>query len=1010
MARRGTAVTTIVGTSFGATNVFGASDLEELSGVPLGAHSANQFTMSNSDFSVTGVGSGLTYSGNHPSGGIITSLTVDWNGGSTWTGLNVSAAALWSAVAAGDINTFDSLLFGGNDTFTSALTGAGADDFAGYAGNDVFNLGSHFSPLDRIDGGSGNDTVTLNGDYAPSHEWTTFSASNFASVETVTMAAGHNYSLQADYDAVIAGQTMTFDASKLTASDVFTFDANYNAGNFILKGGAGNDSFTGGSGNDTFSGGAGSDTVAYFSSEEDLTINLSKTAAQNVGQGMGNDTYRSIENVTTGSGNDHVTGNGSDNVFSLGDGNNVANGKGGNDTIDYSTVASLTIDMSQANWVVHHDGYVDTLTSIENFIAPANGVSVIAGNRALNINGGGAQNSSLSFSDATKGLIFDFSSNTGVGQVTTGTGEHGTITGFPNLTGSNANDTLIMGTDVFWPELKSFDGGGGYDTVDFSHFPSALGAYPSLNIQLTNVEHVIGTSMNDIINAPFGPIGTVTEVDGGDGNDQLFDNYNGAIMHGDAGDDTITMSAENPNDRVDGGSGNNTLILNVGPSADAIGSGVIANIQTVDLQSYWSFFQLTIRDDNVAAGQTMTVNYAPAAGQVAASVMLDFSAATHGNYVVNTDAGADYIVAGAGNDTINSGAGNDYINISAGGNDTVHGGSGDDEILIGGSSTDHDVIDGGDGSNTINYYHATAGVTVSLGLTTAQNTIGAGTETLTSIQSLTGSEFDDTLKGTAKNDVIDGAGGNDTINMTGGGVDKVSGGDGNDVISMGGSLTAADQIDGGTGIDTVRLAGDYSAGVIFSNTTMINVEKLILGAGYNYSLTFDTDTVYAANFTVDASALGSANHLTFDGSATIDGAAYTIIGGLGADNLTGGPDRDTFVYTSPTQSTGTLYDTINNFDFSFWGDQLDVRGTIKTIEDPVQATLSTTTFNNDLAAAVSGHLVAHSAMLVTANDGTLNGQTFLVIDQNGMPGYQAGGDLVIHLTGTIGTLTTSEFI
>jgi hypothetical protein len=49
-------------------------------------------------------------------------------------------------------------------------------------------------------------------------------------------------------------------------------------------------------------------------------------------------------------------------------------------------------------------------------------------------------------------------------------------------------------------------------------------------------------------------------------------------------------------------------------------------------------------------------------------------------------------------------------------------------------------------------------------------------------------------------------------------------------------------------------------------------------------------------------------------------------------------------------------------------------------------------------------------MLVTANDGSLDGQTFLVVDLNGNAGYQAGGDLVLHLMDATGTLTTSDFI
>ena len=53
----------------------------------------------------------------------------------------------------------------------------------------------------------------------------------------------------------------------------------------------------------------------------------------------------------------------------------------------------------------------------------------------------------------------------------------------------------------------------------------------------------------------------------------------------------------------------------------------------------------------------------------------------------------------------------------------------------------NDSLDGGAaGSDTASYTDAAAGVTVSLAITTAQNTVGSGTDTLTNIENLTGIE------------------------------------------------------------------------------------------------------------------------------------------------------------------------------------------------------------------------------------------------------------------------------
>ncbi|MGH6872937.1 MAG: hypothetical protein ACREHE_15665, partial [Rhizomicrobium sp.] len=76
-----------------------------------------------------------------------------------------------------------------------------------------------------------------------------------------------------------------------------------------------------------------------------------------------------------------------------------------------------------------------------------------------------------------------------------------------------------------------------------------------------------------------------------------------------------------------------------------------------------------------------------------------------------------------------------------------------------------------------------------------------------------------------------------------GGDDTVSGLNGKDVFNFGAALTAADTIDGGAGGDTVQIKGDYSGGLVFAATTMVNVEALSLGAGFDYTITTNDATV-----------------------------------------------------------------------------------------------------------------------------------------------------------------------
>ena len=270
----------------------------------------------------------------------------------------------------------------------------------------------------------------------------------------------------------------------------------------------------------------------------------------------------------------------------------------------------------------------------------------------------------------------------------------------------------------------------------------------------------------------------------------------------------------------------------------------------------------------------------------------------------------------------------------------------------------------------------------------------------------------DTFTGSASADNFSGFAGNDTFNLTQGGNDTASGGTGNDTINMGAALTAADKIDAGAGTDTVTLNGNYAAGVTFNATTLVNVEKLTLAAGHSYKLTTNNATVASGQtLTIDGSALSASSVLTFSGATETNGH-FIIIGGNGADVLTGGALSDTFTYTTAAQSTGVHYDTINGFNFS--SDKFDIpggAGVITGINAKVTSgTLSTASFDANLTTAMSdGHLGAHHAVLFTPTTGTLHGQTFLVVDLNGVAGYQTGHDLVIRMNGATGTLAAGGF-
>ncbi len=154
-------------------------------------------------------------------------------------------------------------------------------------------------------------------------------------------------------------------------------------------------------------------------------------------------------------------------------------------------------------------------------------------------------------------------------------------------------------------------------------------------------------------------------------------------------------------------------------------------------------------------------------------------------------------------DSVEGGAGNDTL-IGGYGDDTLLGGA-DDDLIDGGTGAD--VIDGGTGEDTVDYSNSDAGVTVDLAAGTASGGHAEG-DTITNVEAVTGSAFDDSLTGDGGPNTLVGGAGEDTL-TGGGGADSLDGGSGFDVINGGdGDDTivgdvGGDTIDGGAGDDSI---------------------------------------------------------------------------------------------------------------------------------------------------------------------------------------------------------------
>ena len=231
-----------------------------------------------------------------------------------------------------------------------------------------------------------------------------------------------------------------------------------------------------------------------------------------------------------------------------------------------------------------------------------------------------------------------------------------------------------------------------------------------------------------------------------------------------------------------------------------------------------------LTDDN---GGSDTINTSP----IGDSVLIDLTSGSDGktsikghSLLIDGDTIIENCFSGDGDDTL---VGNAAENV-------MHSGRGDD-VLFG--SPAGDDLDGGEGIDRAEYSSSNEAVTVDLAASAggARSKGGyAEGDTLTSIENLVGSVFDDNLAGSDDandmqggdgDDVINGRAGDDTIDG-GAGSDDLKGGDGDDVIDPG--FGEDDTVDGGDGSDTLLLLGhssDYK--VVFGDG------KVIITAGEN---------------------------------------------------------------------------------------------------------------------------------------------------------------------------------
>lgn len=689
-------------------------------------------------------------------------------------GVSASSFAIGSGSASAQRDAFWAAALGGDDSVNFTMVSyANAILFAG-DGSDISDGQAHVGGADTLTGGAqahGGASI-ISGDY-----FDIVSGSATGGADSISVGA---LTVTGDFNTIFAG------ANGVGGNDVITppkYDSNL-PGIFAVVG----DAFSV-SGSLT----GGNDFIDLRST--DLT-GYGRTRTRLIG-----DAFEVLGTGVLTAGNDTIHGTAlGDDIFGdyLG---SIGAVSGGNDLL------------------FGYDG--------DDFIEGQTGDDTLDGGLGADSLDGGAGIDTASYANAAAGVRVILWQ--GIGNVGEANGD--TLTSIERVVGSAFNDTLVgsglaqtliggAGDDRFFADAGDdfiegglgadlIDGGAGNDTASYANAAAGVrvvlwqgigNAGEANGDTLTSIERVVGSAFSDTLVGS----GLAQTLIGGAGDDRFFADGGNDLLDGGLGADYFDGGAGvDAVTYVNAASGvhvNMGLGLAAGVSGEAAGDSLVSIEQIIG-----SSFNDTLIGD--AAGQTLegglgadslnggagvdTASYANAAAGV--RVILWQGIGNAGEANGDTLVSIERIIGSAFNDTL----------VGSGLAQTLTGGAGDDrffadagdDFIDGGLGAD--LIDGGAGNDTASYANAAAGVSVALwqGLGLAGEAAG---DTLTSIEQIIGSAFNDTLVGSGAAQTLSGGDGDDRF-FADSGNDRVEGGAGADIIL---GQKGDDTLNGGLGNDT----------------------------------------------------------------------------------------------------------------------------------------------------------------------------------------------------------------
>ena len=694
------------------------------------------------------------------------------------------------------------------------------------------------------------DPVEVDNDPEPCPNLVAVSITGTAVANTVTVLTGRAVAVTADLgdnnDALTAsGSRAVGPIDGGAGQDTLIAPS---ADGSTLRGGDGNDMLIGGGGADILEGGLGDDvlqpgrgggsndgggdlgdTVTYADVGVNVTADLAPgggASTDAVGVTL-SQSIVNVENLVGGIGTDTLSGSGEANVLDGGPGNAIDTllGLGGTDTLIGNG----------GNDILNGGADADLLQG-------GSGEDTLIGGLGADQLQGGADADTASYADRTAaGAGVNVSLEGPAGSVDS---EGDVFTSIERLRGGEGDDTLTGGSGA-----DRIDGAGGNDTIFGGAASDTLiggpgGANDRDRLSYQGDANPVRVDLRSP--ALLGSLTDVTsgfeDVTGGNAADVIVGNELANALDGGAGGDTL--SGLDGADSISGGSGDDTI-------KPGKGAGFSDGGADVNLLSY----------DDVDTGVNVDLGLANAFLLGTAEIDGQTQSILHFTNVTGSPQGdrisGDTIDAVA--NVINGLGGDDRL-LGGPGNDTINGGDDADTLL---GQADNDTLTGGPGTDTASYELTSAPINANLARPAPQAT-GEGSDTLASIENLTGGGGADILEGDASVNTLDGRGGSDTI--------------------VGGDEALQDTLIGGEdlgGADVDTLSYTTSSGDIVAN---ISGDPSLSA----------TPTDNASGFENVFGGSGSDVIVGDDGPNSLLGGAGadTLLGLLGDDALNGGANDD----------------------------------------------------------------------------------------------------------------------